>query len=71
MIAKSRGSLQLALRNPNDTAVVELAILEEIDNVQAKESSIVSINSNIGSQIYSNKVLLLKGIKEQEIKIEN
>ncbi|MEZ9197731.1 Flp pilus assembly protein CpaB [Shewanella sp. 10N.286.54.B9] len=74
MIAKSRGALQLALRNPNDTAVVELAMLsEELDEPETVPvTKAPLIMSNVSSvQSSSKKVLLLKGISEQEIKVEN
>ncbi|ABZ76841.1 SAF domain protein [Shewanella halifaxensis HAW-EB4] len=75
MIAKSRGSLQLALRNPNDTAVIELAEIDEPDedeveiseNIQPVEAVRVASVSASGTK----KVFLLKGMSEQEIKVKN
>ncbi|MPY24606.1 Flp pilus assembly protein CpaB [Shewanella psychropiezotolerans] len=72
MIAKGRGKLQLALRNPNDSAVVELALINENKEVQpisnivkpSKETVYVSSESKV-------KVYLLKGMKEQVIKVSN
>ena len=74
MIAKSRGALQLALRNPNDTAVVELALLSEgLDDSEVISTAKISPTMNTANSVQSNsnKVLLLKGISEQEIKVEN
>ncbi|MGS0824285.1 Flp pilus assembly protein CpaB [Shewanella sp. 0m-8] len=77
MIARSRGSLQLALRNPNDTAVIELAdIEEELSNTPelSLDNSAPPVNVAQVTTEKSNdkeKVLLLKGMNEQEIKIEN
>jgi pilus assembly protein CpaB len=72
MIAKSRGSLQLALRNPNDTAVIELAAIEEPDEVKTKSVKPVEIKQVASvSNRSKQKVLLLKGMKEQEIKVNN
>ncbi|MCL1048199.1 Flp pilus assembly protein CpaB [Shewanella abyssi] len=72
MIAKSRGSLQLALRNPNDTAVIELAAIEEKETRKEKDPQPVAIQkvANVSAKS-SDKVFLLKGMKEQEIKIKN
>ncbi|GIU21342.1 MULTISPECIES: Flp pilus assembly protein CpaB [unclassified Shewanella] len=76
MIARSRGSLQLALRNPNDIAVIELADIENEKRIKPKASSIETAPPVKVAQVAierkdKEKVLLLKGINEQEIKIEN
>ncbi|GIU06419.1 Flp pilus assembly protein CpaB [Shewanella sp. c952] len=72
MIAKSRGSLQLALRNPNDKAVIELAEVEEVDIRKEKEVKPLLVQSVVRSELKnSDKILLLKGMKEQEIKVNN
>ncbi|WP_076411313.1 Flp pilus assembly protein CpaB [Shewanella sp. UCD-KL12] len=82
MIAKGRGKLQLALRNPNDSAKVELALIRDSDSgavedtgVSAAEEqnivtepipAIVRVSSESKSKVY-----LLKGMKEQVIKVNN
>lgn len=76
MIAKSRGSLQLALRNPNDTAVIELADIEELNKGEQMDKEDASQQVEVVSvarvaEASSKKVLLLKGMSEQEIKIDN
>ncbi|GIU26031.1 Flp pilus assembly protein CpaB [Shewanella schlegeliana] len=74
MIAKSRGSLQLALRNPNDTAVIELADIQEKAIETDKEEPVKqaeAVSVARVSEASSKKVLLLKGMNEQEIKVDN
>ncbi|PKG57322.1 Flp pilus assembly protein CpaB [Shewanella sp. GutDb-MelDb] len=72
MIAKSRGSLQLALRNPNDTAVIELATIDETAEVNTESAQPVEIKQVASvSNRSKQKVILLKGMKEQEIKVNN
>ncbi|QFU22956.1 Flp pilus assembly protein CpaB [Shewanella eurypsychrophilus] len=74
MIAKGRGKLQLALRNPNDSTKVELASIQGPDVKQIKEAepktqsvqAIVRLPSETKS-----KVFLLKGMQEQVIKVSN
>ncbi|WP_028768878.1 Flp pilus assembly protein CpaB [Shewanella fidelis] len=79
MIAKSRGALQLALRNPNDTAIIELANLDlkpvknEFEQAVIDQPEPIADISQKTTAMESSayKVLLLKGMQEQEIKIEN
>ncbi|WP_076542217.1 Flp pilus assembly protein CpaB [Shewanella sp. UCD-KL21] len=84
LIAKGRGSLQLALRNPNDDAQVEVASLDDDNQLQEQLSSTTAIPQEevIPSStplekvvfVQSNskaKVLVLKGMNEQEIKVNN
>ncbi|MDO6678125.1 Flp pilus assembly protein CpaB [Shewanella sp. 4_MG-2023] len=84
LIAKGRGSLQLALRNPNDNAQVEVASLNQDSKLQEKVlmtkaiqleevtpsstplEKVVFVQSNTKA-----KVLVLKGMNEQEIKVNN
>ncbi|ACJ29392.1 Flp pilus assembly protein CpaB [Shewanella piezotolerans WP3] len=72
MIAKSRGSLQLALRNPNDKAVIELAELEEDEDSKNREVAPQLVQTVVKSEGNgSDKVFMLKGMKELEIKVDN
>ncbi|WP_299792541.1 Flp pilus assembly protein CpaB [uncultured Shewanella sp.] len=82
MIAKGRGSLQLALRNPNDSTKVELALISDADddlNVEQTETKpvqpspvaepskpVVRVTAQSKSKVY-----LLKGMQEQVIKVNN
>lgn len=77
MIAKGRGSLQLALRNPNDQAVIELAKLEDEKEkpvpkpviVTPKPIKTISVAKPI--QNTKSKVFLMKGISEEVVKVAN
>ncbi|WP_299804699.1 Flp pilus assembly protein CpaB [uncultured Shewanella sp.] len=76
MIAKSRGSLQLALRNPNDTAIIELADIEKANKTEKIDNEVPSQPVEAGqfarvSETKKHKVFLLKGMSEQEIKVDN
>ncbi len=77
MIAKGRGSLQLALRNPNDQAVIELAKLEvdektpvakpkAITVAPVKKDPVVKVVTDSKSKVY-----LMKGMKEEIVKVSN
>lgn len=81
LVAKGRGSLQLALRNPNDNAQVEVALFNQSSKpepvkqlseppVLAKAATpterVVYVQSNSKA-----KVLILKGMKEQEVKVND
>lgn len=79
MIAKGRGSLQLALRNPNDSTKVELALINEAEvstdlsskpvEVQAitvVPKDVVQVAAKTNSKVY-----LLKGMQEQVVKVSH
>ncbi|NMH64843.1 Flp pilus assembly protein CpaB [Shewanella salipaludis] len=74
MIAEGRGSLQLALRNPNDETEVSLADMNKPpEPVAAKVTDpkpverVVYVPAPKGRE----KVYLLRGVREQEVKLEN
>ncbi|MXR69162.1 Flp pilus assembly protein CpaB [Shewanella sp. JBTF-M18] len=84
LVAKGRGSLQLALRNPNDDAQVEVALLNAEKDESVKSESMkpiveappVVVKPSIPTEkvVYiqpssKSKVLILKGINEQEVKV--
>ncbi|MCL1144563.1 Flp pilus assembly protein CpaB [Shewanella marinintestina] len=77
MIAKTRGSLQLALRNPNDTAVIELAEIEnkqsdvQLASIEQQSTGAIVPEEPSNEDRNTDKVLLLKGMNEREIKISN
>ncbi|RTR33364.1 Flp pilus assembly protein CpaB [Shewanella atlantica] len=80
MIARGRGSLQLALRNPNDSTTVELALLgDEAEKVEVKKKEVEAIAPKKAEPVVAkakeptdkSKVYLLKGMKEQVIKVKN
>ena len=74
LIAKGRGKLQLALRNPNDSAEVELALINEkrqrkeisVVNTVTPPKTIVRVSSESKTKVY-----VLKGMKEQVVKVSN
>jgi pilus assembly protein CpaB len=82
LVAKGRGSLQLALRNPNDSATVSIAQINkpqpsamteplpapEIASPPQPVEKVVYVQSPTKSKA---KVLVLKGMKEQEVKLDN
>lgn len=77
MIAKTRGALQLALRNPNDTAVIELAEIEnkqpdvQLASIEQQPTGAIAPEEPSNEDRNTDKVLLLKGMNEREIKISN
>ncbi len=79
MIAKGRGKLQLALRNPNDSTKVELALINEAkDTINSEPTAaavkfipVVSKDTIQVSTKTSSKVYLLKGMKEQVVKVSH
>ncbi|RTR38874.1 Flp pilus assembly protein CpaB [Shewanella canadensis] len=79
MIAKGRGSLQLALRNPLDSTKVELAAINEAkDTIDSSPTSaavkpIPMVSKNIiqVSTKTNSKVYLLKGMQEQVVKVSH
>jgi len=78
MIAKGRGKLQLALRNPNDSTKVELALINEAKDTVDSEPKpavrpipVVSKDITQVSTKTNSKVYLLKGMQEQVVKVSN
>ncbi len=78
MIAKGRGKLQLALRNPNDSTKVELALINKAKDTidsEPKPAAVrpIPVVSKDVTQVSrtNSKVYLLKGMKEQVVKVSN
>ncbi|QSX29652.1 Flp pilus assembly protein CpaB [Shewanella cyperi] len=73
MIAEGRGSLQLALRNPNDEAQVDIADIKKPEVIEkpVAESKPVERVVYVPAPKSREKVYLLKGTKEQEVKVDN
>ncbi|QUN06946.1 Flp pilus assembly protein CpaB [Shewanella yunxiaonensis] len=76
MIAEGRGSLQLALRNPNDEAQVEIADINKAPTAEVSAES-KPAPMPVDRVVYvptpkrNGKVFILKGISEQEVKVQN
>jgi pilus assembly protein CpaB len=78
LVAKGRGSLQLALRNPNDNFMVDIAASNkpqkatEVAMTQAiQESKPIEKLVYVPMTKRSRKTFVLKGMEEQEIKLSN
>ena len=79
MLAKGRGKLQLALRNPNDQAVIELASIVPPKRESKLQQAVALPEQKVAPKVKTvvryvsskkNKVYLIKGIKETEVKVE-
>lgn len=77
MIAKGRGKLQLALRNPNDSTEVELASIQDIKETDNSGTPTDLMKTESVQAVVrfpsenKSKVFLLKGMQEQVIKVSN
>jgi pilus assembly protein CpaB len=83
LVAKGRGSLQLALRNPNDNEIVNIAAISKPEPLSvpivdlAPKPAQVQVSKPVEKVVYvqspnrKEKVLILKGMKEQEIKVND
>lgn len=78
LVAKGRGSLQLALRNPNDNFMVDIADINKPQKVtEVAMTQAIQEPRPIEKPVYapmtksSRKTLVLKGMKEQEVKLNN
>jgi len=79
MIAKGRGKLQLALRNPNDSTKVELALINDAKETTESELQTATVKPKlpvVSKEVVQvsrsgSKVYLLKGMKEQVVKVKN
>ncbi|MCL1126605.1 Flp pilus assembly protein CpaB [Shewanella surugensis] len=72
LIAKGRGKLQLALRNPNDSAKVELVSINQKElGEEEVVSSIVKPPIKKEVRVVYSDVYLIKGMKEQVVRVSN
>jgi pilus assembly protein CpaB len=83
LVAEGRGTLQLALRNPNDNEAINIAAINKPEPTSAPlvglapKSAPVQVSKPVEKVLYAQspnrkeKILILKGMQEQEIKVNN
>jgi pilus assembly protein CpaB len=83
LVAEGRGSLQLALRNPNDNETINNTAINKLEPTSAPlvglvpKSAPVQVSKPVEKVLYAQspnrkeKILILKGMQEQEIKVND